>query len=111
MKLLFDENLPPSLALAIADLFPQSAHVHELGLGSADDRAIWQHARDGGFVIVSKDSDYHDFSVLHGAPPKVIWLRVGNCNRAVLTGLLRDMAIRIHEFDASDAALLILRGL
>ena len=110
MKLLLDENLPPALARDLADLFPGSSHVHLDGLGSADDRAIWDFARQRGFVIVSKDSDFHDLSVLLGAPPKVIWLRTGNCGTTALGALLRAQAIRLHDFDSSDASVLLLAG-
>jgi predicted nuclease of predicted toxin-antitoxin system len=40
VKLLFDENLSPKLVRALADIYPGSAHVHECGLGSADDLAV-----------------------------------------------------------------------
>ena len=40
---------------------------------------IWNYARDNGLTIVSKDSDFHRMSFVLGAPPQVIWLRVGNC--------------------------------
>lgn len=79
MKLLYDENLSPALVAQLADLYRGSAHVDDLGLGRADDHQVWKHAKDNGFCIVSKDSDYYDLSVLHGHPPKVIWLRSGNC--------------------------------
>lgn len=110
MKLLLDENLPPALARDLADLFPESSHVHLSGLGSADDRAIWDFARQHGFAIVSKDSDFHDLSVLLGAPPKVVWLRTGNCGNAALGALLRAQAIRLHDFDSSEASVLLLGG-
>ena len=80
MKLIFDENLSPRLPRALADLYPNSTHVHECGLGSADDSTIWRYAKENGFTIVSKDSDFQDRSVLHGYPPKFIWLRVLNCS-------------------------------
>ena len=44
---------------ALADLYPGSAHVRDVALAPAPDRAIWAHARDHGFVIVSKDEDFH----------------------------------------------------
>ena len=79
MNLLFDENLSPRLAERLADVFPGSVHVHECGLGSGDDDAIWQYAKENGFTIVSKDSAFQERSVLQGFPPKFIWLRAGNC--------------------------------
>jgi predicted nuclease of predicted toxin-antitoxin system len=79
VKLLLDENLSPCLAEALADVYPGSSHVHQCGLGSADDAAIWEYAKDHDYVIVSKDSDFEERSILLGCPPKVIWLRTSNC--------------------------------
>jgi predicted nuclease of predicted toxin-antitoxin system len=60
VKLLFDENLSPGLVSRLADLFPNSAHVHECGLGESSDTAIWAFAAREDFTIVSKDWDFHD---------------------------------------------------
>ena len=109
MKLLFDENLPPSLARRLSDLYPGSAHVHQLGLGSTEDEAVWSHAKTHGFVIATKDSDFQERSALRGAPPKVIWIRVGNCTVDELAELLRHHSVTIHTFDHDPAdALLVL---
>ena len=75
-KLLFDENLAPRLARDVADLFPGSAHVREIGLQSADDAAIWDRAAAEDFIIVSRDGDFRQRSFLRGHPPKVIWLNL-----------------------------------
>ena len=80
MKLLLDENLSGRLVESLADLYPGSEQVLLLGLGGAEDGAVWEHAGLHGFIIVSKDSDFRDRSILVGAPPKVIWLRLGNCS-------------------------------
>ena len=98
MKLLFDENLSLRLVKALADIYPGSAQVHECGLGSSDDAAIWQYAKDNGFTIVSKDSDFQERSVLHGHPPKIIWLRATNCSSAEIESLLRAAAPIIARF-------------
>jgi predicted nuclease of predicted toxin-antitoxin system len=60
VKLLFDENLSPKLVRHLADLFPDSAHVHDCGLGACDDGQIWQFAAEHGFVIASNDLDLYD---------------------------------------------------
>lgn len=75
MKLLFDENLSNRLFEALSKEFPGSTHVREVGLASADDRSVWEFARGNGFIIVSKDSDFHQLSFLLGPPPKVAWVR------------------------------------
>jgi len=83
--------------------------VDGLGLGRADDRQVWKHAKDNGFCIVSKDSDYYDLSVLYGHPPKVIWLRLGNCTTREIFECLRNHQATIDEFgaDAGGSVLLI----
>jgi len=102
VKLLFDENLPPRLAGALADVYPSSRHVHDCDLGSANDSKIWQFAKENGFAIVSKDSDFQERSVLFGSPPKIIWLRVANCSTAEIEALLRMAAATITRFLQED---------
>lgn len=69
MKLLLDQNLSRKLVARLGDLYPDSAHVAELGLDRASDREVWEFARDHGFILVSKDSDMVELSLLGGAPP------------------------------------------
>ena len=46
-------------------------------------------------MIVSKDSGFSESSALLGSPPKVIWLRVGNCTTALADPVLRtDLVLR-----------------
>ena len=60
MKLLFDENLSPKLVHALEEYFPGSMHVEELSLRGTADAMIWSYARENGFTIVSKDTDFRD---------------------------------------------------
>lgn len=109
MKLLFDEQLSPRLAKQLQGSFPGSQHVHDLGLGSADDRVVFAHARAHAFVLVTKDSDFADLAFALGAPPQVIWLRLGNCSTAAIAALLLRHLENITEFVADpDAAILAL---
>lgn len=90
MKLLFDENASPRLVGLLEDEYPESTHVRDAGLRGAADRLIWEHARDHGYVIVSKDDDFRQRSFLEGAPPKVVWLQeVGDAGTAAIEGRLR----------------------
>ena len=108
MKLLFDANLSPRLAALLHDLFPGSAHVSEVGGLADDDLSIWNFAHDNGFTIVSKDSDFHHMSFVFGAPPQVIWLRIGNCSTEVVESVLRARLSDIEFFEKSaDAAFLV----
>jgi predicted nuclease of predicted toxin-antitoxin system len=89
VKLLFDENLSPKLPRLLADLFPDSLHVRDVGMKATDDPVVWDYAKDNDFMIVSKDADMHDLSLVFGNPPKVIWLRLGNCSTRQVENLLR----------------------
>ncbi len=60
--------------------------------------AIWEHAKAYGFVIVSKDSDFQQRSLLFGRPPKFVWLRVGNCPARHVEELLRKHIGALNEF-------------
>ncbi len=53
------------------------------------DPVVWDYAKEHDLMIVSKDSDMHDLSLVRGNPPKVIWLRLGNCSTTQVEGSLR----------------------
>lgn len=110
MKLLFDENLSFRLVSALADIFPESAHVRELGLLGADDLSVWNYAAKHGFLLVSKDTDFYERSLVFGAPPKIIWLRVGNCTVNETIALLRSQYIVIRRFAEDTTATFIPLG-
>ena len=103
MKLRIDENLSRRLAESIGDLYAGSCHVEGCGLISARDLEVWRYAAENGFAIVSKDSDFSERSALHGSPPKVIWLRIGNCTRDRAGFVLRDSFPRIQAFLTAKA--------
>lgn len=90
MKLLFDENLSPKLPNHVNDLFPNSLHVRDVGMKATTDSVVWDYAKENDFMIVSKDADMHDLSLVFGNPPKVIWLRLGNCSTGQVENLLRQ---------------------
>jgi predicted nuclease of predicted toxin-antitoxin system len=54
MRLLFDQNLAASLVQRLADVYPGSQHVRHVGLGSADDAAVWAYAAEHGLTIVQR---------------------------------------------------------
>lgn len=107
MKLLFDENLSHKLVTRLAGLFPGSAHVDELGLHGQPDPVVWRYAADHGFVIVSKDDDFRQLSFMHGHPPKVVWLVVGNAGTSVIADLLVRNQSRVAAFGADTEDALI----
>ncbi len=88
MKLLLDENLSPTLAASLAELYVGITHVREVGLESAPDPEVWAYAADNSYAIVTKDADFHHRSFLNGHPPKVIWIRLGNCSTRAIAELM-----------------------
>jgi predicted nuclease of predicted toxin-antitoxin system len=108
MKLLFDHNVSPRLVQRLADLAPDSTHVALVGLEAADDRVVWQFAADHGYTIVTKDTDFNDLVVLLGTPPKIIWLRLGNCTTQHIEQILRATWNELSTFvDDPNAGLLL----
>lgn len=90
-------------------MFPGSAEVGAAGFAGATDTRLWAYAAAEGFVLVTKDEDFHRLSVLRGPPPKVIWVRLGNCTTADVVRLLRFRHEQIAAFVAhSEAAFLAL---
>ncbi|MCX6992803.1 MAG: DUF5615 family PIN-like protein [Kiritimatiellaeota bacterium] len=98
MKLLLDQNLSCQLLRDIDAAFPGSQHVADFNLTVEDDEIVWRFAADHGFVIISKDSDFFHRALLRGHPPKVIYLRVGNCSTQHIGNLLMDNVPLIYEF-------------
>ena len=103
MKLLFDQNLSPRLVQRLSDLYPDSSHVYLIGLDTAADPVIWQYARDNEYMIVTRDADFSDLNVVLGYPPKVIWIRRGNCTTGEIETMLRANygAVEVLESDES----------
>lgn len=90
MKLLLDENLSRRLVPFLQHDYPESSHVVLLGMESATDKEVWQKAKDDGFVILTRDADFQELSLVWGQPPKVIRLKTLNQTRAATLKVLID---------------------
>ena len=102
VTLLFNQNLPPSLARRLADLYPGSMHVKAIDLDVGGDSPIWDYARDRNLIIATKDKDYLELSETRGHPPKVVLIRLGNCSRQAVVSLLREHyadLVSLHQDD------------
>lgn len=108
MKLLFDENLSPKLPRLLDGQFPDSVHVRDCGLKGRSDQAVWEYARAHGFTLVSKDGDFYQRNLLFGAPPKLVWLCVGNCTRRQLLNLLLKHKKAICALESAPESVLLL---
>ncbi|HEY7341088.1 MAG TPA: DUF5615 family PIN-like protein [Ktedonobacterales bacterium] len=104
MKLLLDQNLSPRLIARLASIYPGISHVSLTGLDRASDNAVWDYAKANDFAIVTKDSDFNDMGLIRGIPPKVIWLRLGNCTTDTVEQVLRRAHAQITAFEQDDSA-------
>jgi predicted nuclease of predicted toxin-antitoxin system len=104
MKLLLDENLSRRLVPFLQEVYPGSTQVTLIGLERADDLTLWRYAHEHGFVIVTKDIDYYDLSLIHGAPPHVIWIQTGNTDKTLVLKVLIDSAETIQAAFANGMA-------
>ena len=99
MKILIDENISSRLVFHIQLAFPEVEHVKTLGLLTANDFSIFMFARQNGYdAVLTLDEDYYNIQLTHGTPPKIIWLRVGNCSTNALAQVILDNADTIYGF-------------
>jgi predicted nuclease of predicted toxin-antitoxin system len=110
MRLLFDEHLSERLPGLLADVFPGSLHVRQIGLGGSTDQDVWEAAATRDCLLVTKDEDFHRLSVLREAPPRVVWIRLGNCTTDDVIRLLHDHASTITSFAEQDEAAFLALG-
>jgi len=109
LKLLFDHNLSLRLVKLLLDLFPGSTHVSKVGLSIASDREVWDYAAATDFLIITKDADFNDLSIILGFPPRLIWIRRGNCSTTTIEALIRTNYATIQGFETNpDAGILTL---
>jgi predicted nuclease of predicted toxin-antitoxin system len=103
LKFIIDAQLPPALARWIESGGYAAEHVFDVGLNLASDPVIWQRALTEKLVIVSKDEDFVDQSLLTANPPQLVWIRKGNCsNRALLEWLQPLWPDTIKRLEAGE---------
>ena len=98
MKLLLDQNLSRHLVTLLANRWPDVSHVCMYGLEQATDRELWDFAAVKGYCLVSKDNDFLNLALLHGAPPKVIIVRTGNATTSDLQHCLLSYSDEMIAF-------------
>ena len=95
MTLLVDNQLPLALARYLAANGWECTHVQDVGLEAAEDRAIWQYAKERGLTIITKDEDFQALANRQRSiPPQVVWVRLGNCRKAALLDAFREYYLR-----------------
>ena len=99
MKLLIDQNISYRIIPLIATLFPDAKHVKSADLIDKSDLEIFNYARKNNFdTIVTLDEDFQNIQSVHGIPPKIIWLRTGNCTTKFLAQTITKHHKLIQDF-------------
>jgi len=102
MKLLIDQNISHRILSLISHAFPDVQHVREHGLSNADDYDIFMHARHHRYDAVITLDDFVRLLNTYSAPPKIIWLRTGNCSTSFLAEILINKSDSIEQFVRSE---------
>jgi predicted nuclease of predicted toxin-antitoxin system len=90
-RFIVDNQLPAALALWLRAQGHQADHVLELSLAQSADTIIWQRAAALGAVIITKDEDFAQLTILRPETVAVVWLRVGNCRTAPLLATVEKL--------------------
>ena len=97
MKLLLDENLSRRLLPFLQHDYPGSTQVVLVGLESATDQAVWEYAKANGYVIVTRDADFEELTLVWGQPPQVIWIKAKNLSRTATLKMLLENKTLIEQ--------------
>ena len=81
MRFLVDAQLPPALARWLATEGYEAEHVGDIGMQSASDATIWDHALAHSAVVVMKDEDFARRKILSREGPAIVWIRTPNTRR------------------------------
>lgn len=92
MTFWLDAQLSPNLCSWFSSQFPSHLMIplRDIGLRDASDTTIFFKARDEKAIVITKDSDFVQLVEYYGAPPQVVWLRVGNTSNDALIKILSD---------------------
>lgn len=71
---------------------------------------MWEHAATHGSGLITRDEDFHRLSVVRGFPPKVVWIRSGNCSTADVVRLLETYRDAVAAFVAREDAAFLAPG-
>ena len=106
MNFLIDANLPPRLCVWLQKRGQQATHLLDLRSLRLPDTQVWALAVTHQAVIITKDADFYERSLLLGQPPQVVLITLGNCSNNALFQHL-GLSWRNVEAELSAGARLI----
>jgi predicted nuclease of predicted toxin-antitoxin system len=87
MQLLLDENISYRLVKRVSTYFPNCIQSFDVLPRKSTDRTIWEYALKNKYCTETFDEDFIELGLLKGYPPKIIWIRSGNCTTLELAKL------------------------
>jgi len=84
IRFVIDAQLSPGLAVRLRERGYPAEHVNRVGLGAANDIAIWEHTRRIRAILMTKDEDFVALALREPSGPQVVWLRIGNISNDAL---------------------------
>jgi len=76
--------------------------VSLLEMEASTDKEIWTYAKIHDYTIVTLDADFHEYSLLWGGPPAIVWLKCGNQPKNVILRKLIDYRDVIQKAVVND---------
>ncbi len=112
MKLLLDMNLSPSWVQFLANAKIEAVHWSTIGVHSATDAEIFQHAASHGLIIVTNDLDFGSILAhTHQTGPSVVQVRTQDPTpNAVGTLVLQALTQFQMELKAGAILTILLKG-
>ena len=103
MRFLVDAQLPPALARWLGEKGYSATAVRDAGFLKSDDGSLRNFARDGGWILITKDEDFADDEIGFHTGPSVVWLRIGNATNRVLFAWLDSILPEIiHQLESGQ---------
>ncbi len=92
MNWLVDAQLPRRLAERLNSLGHDARHTLDLTAANrTTDAEINRIAAEEGRILISKDRDFLDSFLVNGAPPRLLWVTVGNVSNSDLLALFESL--------------------
>ena len=95
---MFDQNISHRILHFLDIRYYYSSTVKKEGLIDAQDKDIWEFAKQHSYIIVTQYSDFNDLNFLYGFPPKKNWLLTGNLTTKRIAQILDEYTIKISKF-------------
>lgn len=99
MTICVDVQLSPTIAKWINENFKhiQASSVRSLGLRDASDPEIFRRAKEENAIIMTKDSDFLQYSEQVSGSPKVIFITCGNTTNSKMKSILNESLPKVIE--------------